>query len=122
MFEHDADEPLVGTEDGAVDDDRASDGVFGGHILEFETLGELEVELNRRALDLAAEGILDEDVDFGAVECAVLGIEFVFDAVVGEGFGECRFGLIPEGDFAHVVVGTGGEVAHIKNSEHLNLT
>ena len=117
MFEHDADEPLVGTEDGAVNDDRACDGVFGGHVFEFEALGELEVELNRRALDLAAEGILDEDVDFGAVECAVLGIEFVFDAVVGEGFGECRFGLIPEGDFAHVVVGTGGEAEFVGQIE-----
>lgn len=44
-------------------------------VLEVEAFGELEIELERRALVVAAEGVPDEDVDLGAVECAVLGVD-----------------------------------------------
>lgn len=44
-------------------------------VLEVEAFGELEIELERGALMVAAEGVSDEDVDLGAVECAVLGVD-----------------------------------------------
>jgi hypothetical protein len=40
-------------------------------VVELESLRELEVELDRRALVLALEGVLDGDVDLGAVESTV---------------------------------------------------
>lgn len=54
---------------------RVGVGGFGGHVLELEALGQLEVELDGCALVLPAEGVGDGDVDFGPVESAVAGVE-----------------------------------------------
>lgn len=47
-------------------------------VLQVEALGELEVELDGSALVGSLEGILNSDVDFGAVEGAVAGVELPF--------------------------------------------
>jgi hypothetical protein len=44
-------------------------------VFEIEALGELEVELNRRALEGPFERVLNGDVDFRTIECAVAGVE-----------------------------------------------
>jgi hypothetical protein len=44
-------------------------------VMEIEPFGELEIELKRGALVVAAERVSDEDVDLGAVECTVLGVD-----------------------------------------------
>ena len=50
-------------------------GLVRGTVLEVEPLGELEVELDGRALERATERILDFDVDLGAIECTVTRVE-----------------------------------------------
>lgn len=50
-------------------------GVIRGAVLEVETLRELEVELDRRALEGPTERITDGDVDLGSVERAVSGVQ-----------------------------------------------
>lgn len=44
-------------------------------VLEVESLGELEIQLERGALMVPAEGVPDENVDLGAIEGTVLGID-----------------------------------------------
>ena len=64
-----------------MDDDGARGGLvrvgclLGRAVLEVEALGELEVELDGRALERPAEGVANLDVDLGAVERAVARIE-----------------------------------------------
>ena len=90
VFGQDGREPLDRAEDRAVDHDRSDELVspraggdvgggigatFGGTVGQVETLRELEVELDRRALVLATEGVRDGDVDLGAVEGAVTRVD-----------------------------------------------
>ena len=73
-----------------MDDDWARRGLtrlngsslVSGTVLEVEPLGQLEVELDRRALVRALQGIADRDVDLGAVERAVSWVELPFARVV----------------------------------------
>ena len=75
-----------------MDDDGARHGRVGargragavvrGAVLEVEALGELEVELDRRALERAAERVADLDVDLGPVERTVAGVELPLAGVV----------------------------------------
>ena len=57
-------------------------GVLGRSVLEVESLRQLEVELDRCALEGALEGVADRDVDLGAVERAVAWVELPFAGVV----------------------------------------
>ena len=57
-------------EHGAVDDDGRDGRAVGRTVLQAEALRQHKVELHRRALVLAAEGVAHEDVDRGAVEGA----------------------------------------------------
>lgn len=84
VLRDDPDEALQTPEDRAVDHDgarrraaRVGSGCFvRGAVLEVEALGELEVELDGRALERAAEGVPNLDVDLGAVERAVARVQF----------------------------------------------
>lgn len=51
-------------------------------VLQVEALRELEVELDRRALVCALQGVANRDVDLGAVERAVARVELPFAGVV----------------------------------------
>lgn len=53
-------------------------GVVRGAVLEVEPLGELEVQLDGRALEGSLQRVTDRDVNFGAVERAVAWIEIPF--------------------------------------------
>ena len=83
VLRNNRDEPLQAAEDRAVNHDGArgraarvgSGGLVRAAVLEVEALGELEVELDGRALEGAAECVLDLDVDLGAVERAVARVE-----------------------------------------------
>lgn len=62
---------------------------FSTSILEVETLGELEVELDGGALEGTMEGVSDGDIDFGTVESPVTWVDFPFPGVFFlEGFFE----------------------------------
>ena len=68
VLDEDADEALDGTEAHAVQHDGALLGTVGVDVLEVEVLRHLEVELHGAALPGAAEGVLQVEVDLGAVE------------------------------------------------------
>ena len=83
MLGDDSNEALEAAEDRAVDHDGArgrparvgGGGLVRGAILEVEALGELEVELDGRALERPPQGIADLDVDLGTVESAVARVQ-----------------------------------------------
>ena len=86
LDEH-ADEPLERAVDRAVDRDRPLLLALLVDVLEVEPLGQHQpVDLDRRRLPLAAERVLDLDVDLGRVERAVLRL----DAVLQPGLVELR--------------------------------
>ena len=71
VLDQDADKALQGTEQSAVNDHGNSLGAVAGGVGQFKVSGQLEVELDSAALPLAAQGILDLQVDLGTVESAV---------------------------------------------------
>jgi hypothetical protein len=84
MLRDDGDESLHAAQDGTVDHHGARFEAVDvlAAVLEVEPLGELEVELDGRALIRAAEAVPHADVDLGAVESAVAGIDLPFPGVV----------------------------------------
>ena len=83
MLRDDRNEPLQTTQDRTVDDHRARGrlarlghcGLVRATVFEVEPLRELEVELDRGALERPAESVADGDVDLGAVECTVAWVD-----------------------------------------------
>ena len=73
MLEQQRHEPLEAAENRAVNDDRLVLGIVGADVLQAEPLRDLVVELDRRALPLPADGVLDVKVDLRAVEVAFFG-------------------------------------------------
>lgn len=111
MLCNDGHEPLQTSQDRTMNNDGPRwrlvgvRGLLRGAILQVEALRQLEVELDRRALERAAEGVADLDVDLGAVERAVAGVELPLPRVLGiERLLELVFGLVPRLDCAEVVV------------------
>ena len=70
MLDEDADEPLQAPQRRPVDHHRLVAGVVGADVLAVEALGtrEVVVELDGAELPLAAEGVVDDEVDLRAVE------------------------------------------------------
>ena len=116
MFRDDSYEPLQATQDRPVDDDwparRLVGGiVFGGTVLQVEAFRQLEVKLDRRALERPAERVADGDVDLGPIERAIARIEV---PLAGIPLVECALqlplGLVPRLDRPKVVVGARREL------------
>ena len=59
-------------EDGAVDHHRPLQGAVLGRVLQVEALRQVEVELEGADLPLAAQHVVHEQVDLGAVEGALV--------------------------------------------------
>ncbi len=110
LLDEHADEALEGAKAGAVNHDWALLGAVGVGVLELKALGQLEVELDGAALPGTAQAVLQVEVDLGAVEGAVAGVERVVDAHGFQGFLEALLGGGPVLVGAHRVLGTGGQL------------
>lgn len=96
-----------------MDDDGATSSAVLLGVGEVEADGQLEVELDRGALVLAAEGVEDVDVDLGAVEGTISGVELpaTLAGVVVELGLEGGLGGVPGLDVTEVLLrGAGGEL------------
>jgi hypothetical protein len=84
MLGDDGDESLKTAQDGTMYHHRSRFRIVGvlASELEIETLRQLEVELDGRTLERAAEAVPDADVDLGAVESAVAGIDLPFPGIL----------------------------------------
>ena len=81
----------------------------------------LEVKLNRTALPLTTERILDLKVDLRAIECAVAFIDLVAALailLVEDGLEGCLC-TIPDVDITHEIIWSGGELCTVGDTEGL---
>src|SRR5438034_4117259 len=88
-------------------------------VLESEALGLLEIELDRRPLPLAPDGVVELDVDLRSVERASALVDAVGGAAVLERLLERAFRLVPRRVGAQLLVGPRGEVEPIGKAEGL---
>ena len=106
----DADEALEAAVDGVVDDDRPLEAAIGGAVLEVEALRQLVVGLDGGHLPLAAERVLDEDVDLRRVERAAALVERVGHAVLVESLAQPALGSLPELVRPEALLRSGGQL------------
>jgi hypothetical protein len=94
---------------------------LGCHVLQLELSGQLEVELNRSALELALQRIRDCDVDFRSVECAITGVQLPCatssSGELVESLGQLALSLVPRGNIAQEAFGTGAELELEREAE-----
>ena len=78
MLYQDAQESLDSPQDHPMDHDRPFSLAIRGHIGQVETLRECEIALYRRTLPGTGESVFEFYVYFGAVECAISLVDFIF--------------------------------------------
>src|SRR5205814_7304963 len=101
LLDQDGDEPLHRPEQRPVDHDRPLAAAVLRDVLQLEPLRNLEVELERRALPLAAQRILDLEVDLRTVERAAALVDLEFLARLLQHAPQRRFGALPGRRLAH---------------------
>ena len=109
VLHEDAEEALKRAENGAVDHVGARPIALVVLEDEIEPFGQVEVKLDRGALPVAAQRVLDLDVDFWAIESAPAGVDFVGQATGDQGLAQRLGGVVPRVRFADVLVGTSGQ-------------
>ena len=119
VLDDDADKALQRAVNCAVNDDRHRRGTVCRLIAEAEVMRKLEVQLNRSALPLSAERILNLQVDLRSVESAVALVDFkaAFTVLVGENLLESCLRAIPDFDVTHEVIRARGELSAVGHAE-----
>src|SRR3954468_11249995 len=102
MLDQHADEAFHAAERRAVDHDRAMGLVVGADVAQIETLGELVIHLHGAKLPFAADDVFDDEVDLGAVESSLAGLEREFDTERFGGLLACGLGAIPLSGLAYI--------------------
>src|SRR3989442_4938627 len=93
--------------------------VVGACVLEPEALGELEVELDRRALPLAPDGVVELDVDLRTVKRAAAVVDAVGGPAPPQRVFERALGLVPRRVGTELLGRPRGEVEPIPQPERL---
>ena len=109
VLDQDTDKALQGSEDSAVDNDRLLLQTVAVTIGQTEVMRQLEIELDSSALPLAAESVLDLEVDLRSIEGTVAFIDFIISLavlIVEASLQRC-FGAVPYVDIAHEIIRTG---------------
>mmetsp|Transcript_4626 Transcript_4626/g.13149 ORF Transcript_4626/g.13149 Transcript_4626/m.13149 type:complete len:209 (-) Transcript_4626:1511-2137(-) len=84
VLDQDAHESLQRAQNGPVDHDWPLLVVFGRDVVHVESFRQVEIELDRRALPLPAEGVPDLDVNLGPVEGAAAVVHRISPALLVE--------------------------------------
>ena len=92
-------------------------GVLGSAVGQAEARGEVEVDLDRRALPRAADGVLELDVDLGAVEGAVALVDLEVDAALLQRLDQRVGGNLPVLVLADRLLGTRGDLGGVLEAE-----
>src|SRR5437867_59600 len=106
MLDETADEALEAPEEHTVDHHRSLALTLVVHVRHVEALGQVEVDLHRRALPLASDRVVDLDVDLGRVEDAAALVDLVRDLADAERGTQGRLGLVPQLVGAESLLGT----------------
>ena len=119
VLDQESDEPLQCAVDRPVDHDRPVRPVILARVLELEALGLLEVQLDRRALPFATDGVVELDVDLRSVERAAALIDAVRGAAMFQRLLERALRLVPRRVAAQFLLGASGQVEPIREPERL---
>ena len=96
MLDQHAEEALEAAQDGAVQHHRRVAGAVLADVFGVEPLRQDEVELQRAALPGAADRVAQQELELGAVEGALAGIQRVVDAGGGAGLLQRVLGVVPD--------------------------
>src|SRR5438477_8627472 len=119
MLDEKAREPLDRPEDRAMHHQGAVRLVVRARVLEVEALRQRVIELDGRALPLAADRVVELDVDLRPVERAAANVHPIGQATPLERVFQCLFGNVPHGVRAELLVGASGQIEPILQSESL---
>ena len=108
MLNQDTDETLDGTEYHAVDHDRAVLLAVCSHVLQFKTLGQLEVQLNGSALPGTANAVYQMEINLRAIERAVALIYYIRHTQLVQSVSKACCSHLPVLITSHGILGTGG--------------
>ena len=117
MLGNDADEALDGAEDHTVDHHGAVLLTVGPGVLQLEALRQLHIQLDGAALPGAAQGVLEMEVQLGAVEGAVPLVDDVALAHLGDGLFQSLLGEFPILLVPHVILRHGGQLYLVGQAE-----
>ncbi len=95
MLEKHGYETLHRAEGGAVNHDGAVLLVVAAGVFELEAFGQVVVDLDGAELPAAAEGVLDHEVELGAVECCLAKLGAGLEALLGAGVDDGLLGKVP---------------------------
>ena len=112
FFNQNAEEAFDGTHGGAVQHHRNVLLVVLTHIFSTKALRQVEVDLDRTALPVTSEAVLQREFQLRAIEGAFARIQNVVEAGELGGFGEGGFSLVPDFVGTHALFGAGGELHH----------
>lgn len=88
--------------------------ILAGQIAQLEALRQGKIKLNRAALVVSAQRIIDSNVDLGAVERAITGVKLPSSADLGgevvQRLFELRLSCIPQRELANKLLRAGGEL------------
>jgi len=78
-------------------------------VEKIESFRKLKVELDGGALDGPPEGVLDGDIDLGAIEGAVAGVQFPTMTELVQAFRQLRFRFVPSCSVSDETIGPSGK-------------
>src|SRR5690606_26459441 len=93
-----------------MDHHRTAAPVLVVHVLEFEALGLLEVELHRAELPRAPQRVPNTEIDLRTVKGTIARVDLVLEALFLEGGFERSFGPVPGRYFTEKALGTGTDL------------
>ena len=112
VLDQDADEPLQGTEERAVQQHRSMPVAVLSDIGRAQPAGQVQVDLQRSALPLAADGVLERELDFRPVESPFAGVVGVVQAKRIHGLLQRLLGPVPYPVIPDPAFRTVGELDH----------
>ena len=112
VLQQDGEGALHGSQNGTVDHHRALHGSLSALVAQVEADGELEVQLDGGGLVDTAKAVQHLDIDLGAVEGSVAGVDLPVtgaDELV-QRLAEVLLGLVPQLDVSHGLLGASGQL------------
>ena len=110
FFDKNTEEAFDGTHGGTVQHHRNVLLVVLADILSTKALREVEVDLDRTALPITTEGVLQREFELRAVEGSFTRVQDVVEASEFRCFGEGGFSLVPDFVGTHALFGAGREL------------
>ncbi|KAH3684050.1 hypothetical protein WICPIJ_004988 [Wickerhamomyces pijperi] len=83
-------------------------GNIGGSVFQFESVWQLEIQLDSGTLMPSLQGVGDHDIDLWTVESTITWVNFPFDTGLVQSRFQLGFGLVPGFNFTNKLFWSGG--------------